>query len=99
MSKSSSKFLALALLSTTLAVAPVISAFAAGSEEPKPPATDSKKAKKSNKSSSIDSPKFLAGYHSAYATIYDRHDYAAAIEQLQATVGGTVRATVSVSPA
>ena len=27
---------------------------------------------------------FAKGYHAAYATIYDRHDYAAAIEQLKA---------------
>jgi tetratricopeptide (TPR) repeat protein len=94
MSKSSSKFLALALLSATLAAAPVISAFAAGSEEPKPPATDSKKAKKSNKSSSIDSPKFLAGYHTAYTTIYDRHDYTSAIDQLKA-LGQDDRADVA----
>ena len=40
--------------------------------------------KKNGKSSSIDDPKFLAGYRTAYATIYDRHDYAAAIDQLKA---------------
>ena len=75
MSKSASKILALALLSATLVAAPVISAYAAGGDEPKPPATDSsQKAKKGKKSSSIDSPKFLAGYHTAYTTIYDRLD-------------------------
>ena len=85
MSKSASKILALALLSATLVAAPVISAYAAGGDEPKPPATDSsQKTKKGKKSSSIDSPKFLAGYHTAYTTIYDRHDYAGAIEQLKA---------------
>jgi tetratricopeptide (TPR) repeat protein len=95
MSKSASKILALALLSATLVAAPVISAYAAGGDEPKPPATDStKKEKKSKKSSSIDSPKFLAGYHTAYATIYDRHDYAGAIEQLKA-LGQDDRADVA----
>jgi len=86
MSKSSSKFLALALLSASLVAAPVISAYAAGSEEPKPPATgtSNKGGKKGKKSSSIDSPKFLAGYHTAYTTIYDRHDYTSAIDQLKA---------------
>jgi tetratricopeptide (TPR) repeat protein len=95
MNKSSSKFLALALLSASLVAAPVISAYAAGSEEPKPPATNSsKKVKKSNKSSSIDSPKFLAGYHTAYTTIYDRHDYTSAIDQLKA-LGQDDRADVA----
>src|ERR1700761_6132183 len=85
MNKSSSKFLALSLLSAVLVAAPVISAYAAGGDEPKPPATDSSKSKKKgNKSSSIDNPKFLAGYHTAYSTIYDRHDYSSAIEQLKA---------------
>jgi tetratricopeptide (TPR) repeat protein len=94
--KSASKFLALALLSVTLVAAPVISANAASDDQnPKPPPSDtSKKGKKSNKSSSIDSPKFLAGYHSAYATIYDRHDYGSAIEQLKA-LGQDSRADVA----
>ena len=48
------------------------------------------KAKKTNKQpgmdkqSSIDDPAFVQGYRAAYATIYDRNDYAAAIEQLKA---------------
>src|SRR5689334_14584992 len=95
MRKSASKILALTLLSATLVSAPVISAYAAGGDEPKPPATDSsQKAKKGKKSSSIDSPKFLAGYHTAYTTIYDRHDYAGAIEQLKA-LGEDDRADVA----
>jgi len=97
MRKSSSKFLALSLLSAVLVAAPVISAYAAGGDEPKPPATDSsatKGKKKSNKSSSIDSPKFLAGYHAAYSTIYDRHDYSDAIDQLKA-LGEDDRADVA----
>jgi tetratricopeptide (TPR) repeat protein len=97
MRKSSSKFLALSLLSAVLVAAPVISAYAAGGDEPKPPATNSsatKGKKKSNKSSSIDSPKFLAGYHTAYSTIYDHHDYADAIDQLKA-LGQDDRADVA----
>jgi tetratricopeptide (TPR) repeat protein len=42
------------------------------------------KVKKTNKQSSIDDPAFGQGYRAAYATIYDRNDYAAAIEQLKA---------------
>jgi len=85
MRKPSSKLLALAFLSATLVAAPVIKAYAAGGDDPKPPATDSstKQKKKGGKSSSIDSPKFLAGYHTSYAAIYHRHDYAYAIEQLK----------------
>jgi tetratricopeptide (TPR) repeat protein len=94
--KSSSKFLALSLLSAVLVAAPVIKAYAAGGDEPKPPATDTstKGKKKANKSSSIDSPKFLAGYHAAYSTIYDHHDYADAIDQLKA-LGQDDRADVA----
>jgi tetratricopeptide (TPR) repeat protein len=97
MRKSLSKFLALSLLSAVLVAAPVISAYAAGGDEPKPPPSDSsstKGKKKSNKSSSIDSPKFIAGYHTAYSTIYDRHDYADAIDQLKA-LGQDDRADVA----
>ncbi|MGY4311869.1 tetratricopeptide repeat protein [Bradyrhizobium sp. JR3.5] len=76
---------------------PVISAYAAGGDNPSPPASDSgskgKKAKK-DKSSAIDDQKFLAGYHAAYATIYDKHDYSAAIEQLKA-LGQDDRADVA----
>ncbi len=96
MRKSSSKFLALMLLSATLVAAPVISYAASDDQNPKPPPSDTstKKGKKSNKSSSIDSPKFLAGYHNAYSTIYDRHDYASAIDQLKA-LGEDNRADVA----
>ena len=91
------KFLGLAVLSMTLAAGPVISAYAAGGDNPSPPASDSgskgKKAKK-DKSSAIDDQKFLAGYHAAYATIYDKHNYTAAIEQLKA-LGQDDRADVA----
>jgi len=83
MSKFSIRVLALAI-STALIAAPIVSAYASGSDEPSPPATSTKGKKKSNKSSSIENPRFLAGYHSAYTTIYDRHDYAVAIDQLKA---------------
>jgi len=83
-----------------IAAPPVIPAFAAGggggggepppSSSP-PPDTRSnatksthKAKKKPNKQSSIDDRAFAQGYRAAYATIYDRNDYAAAIEQLKA---------------
>ncbi len=46
--------------------------------------TDHKTKKKADKQSSLDDPAFVQGYRAAYATIYDRHDYAAAVEQLKA---------------
>jgi tetratricopeptide (TPR) repeat protein len=56
---------------------------------PQPPVDTKAKAtstnkKKSSKQSSFDDPAFATGYRSAYATIYDRNDYAAAIDQLKA---------------
>jgi tetratricopeptide (TPR) repeat protein len=67
-----------------LAAGPVLtSAYAAGSDEPSPPKSDSSSKKGKKKSSSVSDPKFLAAYRTAYTTIYDRHDYADAIDQLK----------------
>ena len=92
------RFAAMATFSMALVAAPSFTpAFAAGGggggvggvgESPPSAsgtkATHSLKAKKASKHSSIDDPAFAQGYRAAYSTIYDRHDYAAAIEQLQA---------------
>jgi Tetratricopeptide repeat len=52
---------------------------------PKRPGTKTtQKTKKTGKQSGIVDPAFAQGYREAYATIYDRNDYAAAIEQLKA---------------
>ncbi|HEY0220318.1 MAG TPA: tetratricopeptide repeat protein [Afipia sp.] len=66
-------------------------AYAAGSDTPSPPKdtkSDSKAppkdSKKNDTRSSVDDPQFLTDYRAAYTTIYDRHDYAAAIVQLKA---------------
>jgi len=40
--------------------------------------------KKPDKQSLFDDPAFAKGYRAAYSTIYDRNDYAAAIDQLKA---------------
>lgn len=75
-------------LSAFISVPVLERAFAAGSDTPSPPASDSKSDSKSKpkreKKSSVDDPAFLAGYRAAYATIYEQHDYAAAIPQLRA---------------
>lgn len=80
----------LAAVVAAFAAAPTLnSALAAGSDEPSPPASSSKskdtrKPKKSGKHSSVDDPKFLQDYRAAYATIYERHAYADAIDRLKA---------------
>ena len=86
MTKTAIRFLTLAMYATAIVAMPVDnSAKAAGGDTPSPPADSSKdKKKKNDKSSSIDDPKFLEGYRTAYTTIYDRHDYTSAIAQLKA---------------
>src|SRR5579883_1321328 len=86
MRKSAARLLTLAALSMALATAPVITkVYAASDENPSPPAS-SKKDKK--KGSSLEDTRhyaqFQQGYRTAYTTIYDRHDYASAIDQLKA---------------
>ena len=86
MSKFAIRLLTLTMYAMALVAVPLATAYAAGSDNPAPPASstksDAKKAKK--RSSSIDDSKFLEGYRAAYATIYDRNDYATAIGQLKA---------------
>jgi tetratricopeptide (TPR) repeat protein len=97
MSKLTIRLLTLAVYAMALIAVPLLpSAHAAGSDNPSPPASGSTKdgKKKGDKSSSADDPKFLAGYHVAYATIYDHHDYATAIDQLKA-LGHDDRADVA----
>jgi tetratricopeptide (TPR) repeat protein len=83
MKKVSIKAVALAFAAVLIA-APVVSAYAAGGDTPTSAPDATKGKKKHNKNSSIDDPKFLAAYRTAYATIYDRHDYPSAIAQLEA---------------
>ena len=70
MNSFSIRVLALAMISTALVAAPVVSAYAAGGDNPSPPASGTKDKKKDNKGSSIDDPKFLKGYRTAYTTIF-----------------------------
>jgi tetratricopeptide (TPR) repeat protein len=95
MSKLAIRFLTAMYAMALIAVPLATTAHAAGSDNPSPPASDTKKEKKKHdKSSSIDDPRFLERYRAAYATIYDRNDYAAAIEQLKA-LGQDDRADVA----
>ena len=79
---------------------PSVPAFAAGgggdppslvtpppenTKQTKAPGTrTTQKAKKKDKQSSLGDPAFVEGYRAAYATIYDRNEYADAIVQLKA---------------
>jgi tetratricopeptide (TPR) repeat protein len=69
------------MLSMAVVAAPV-HAWAAPDNDPPP--SDTKKKKKSSENSSRSYAAFADAYRVAYATIYDRHDYASAIEQLKA---------------
>ena len=87
MSKFAVRLLTLAIFALALVTAPVVTtAYANPDESPPPPSSD--KGKKKKKSSEvkpgIEDTAFATAYRAAYATIYDRGDYAAAIEQLKA---------------
>jgi tetratricopeptide (TPR) repeat protein len=84
MSKFAIRILTLAMFAMALVAAPRLTpAYANGDDNPAPPASDSRKEKK-DKKSGINDPRFAAGYRTAYATIYESHDYPSAIEQLKA---------------
>jgi tetratricopeptide (TPR) repeat protein len=74
------RLLTLAMFAAALTV-PVFSAHAGG-DPPPPPESNTSKGKRP-RSSGIEDPRNLAGYRTAYAAIYDRSDYAAAIDQLK----------------
>ncbi len=97
MNTSTIKRIPLVLLVSAFFAGPALDmALAAGSDTPSPPASsgDKSKDKKSDKKSSLDDPAFLKGYRTAYATIYENNDYAAAIPQLEA-LGQDDRADVA----
>src|SRR5216684_2717783 len=87
MSKFAIRLLTLAMFSMAVLAAPFATrAYAApDTDAPPPPATKSKAKKKTSENQPrIEDAAFSRGYRAAYATIYDRNDYAAAIEQLKA---------------
>jgi tetratricopeptide (TPR) repeat protein len=85
------RLLTLAMFAIALIAMPLMTpAEAAGDDNPAPPA----KKEKKDKSSSVNDGKFIAGYRTAYATIYDRNDFASAIAQLKA-LGHDDRADVA----
>ena len=86
MKKLTTRLLTLAILSLALATAPVVTAVYANpdSDAPAPPPKGKKKKGSEVIRPSSEQTAFADGYRAAYTTIYDRHDYAAAIEQLKA---------------
>ena len=88
MRKSAVRLLALAVLSFALVGAPVVTTVYANPDSdvsaPAPSKGKGKKKKSSEASQTKDYAAFAGGYRTAYATVYDRHDYAAAIDQLKA---------------
>ena len=90
MSKFAIRLLTLAIFVVALVTAPAITkVYAAPDNDPAPPPPSSGAKSKPKKKTSevrpgIEDAAFVKGYHAAYATIYDRNDYAAAIDQLKA---------------
>jgi tetratricopeptide (TPR) repeat protein len=81
------RLLTLAMLSMALVASPVITqVYAAPDTDPAPTPPPAKKGKKKTSEATprIQDAAFTNGYHKAFATIYDRNDYAAGIEQLKA---------------
>ena len=78
------RLLTLAMFSVALLVAVPV-AYAAPDSDPPPPSSDKSKKKRSSEvKPGIEDAAFASGYRAAYATIYDRNDYASAIAQLKA---------------
>src|SRR4030088_409884 len=88
MNKFAIRLLMLAMFSVALVATPVITTVYAAPDNDAPPPPSSSKAKAKKKTSevkpSVEDAAFAKGYRAAYATIYDRNDYAAAIGQLKA---------------
>jgi tetratricopeptide (TPR) repeat protein len=84
MNKFAIRLLTLAMLSLTLVAAPVVTVVYANPDNDPPPPDKGKKKKSSEAQPGSQQTAFADGYRAAYAMIYDRHDYASAIEQLKA---------------
>ena len=85
MRKSAIRLLALGTLSLAFVSAPVItSVYAASDDTPSAPSPPKKGKKRSGDAGSgKEYARFADGYRAAYTTIYDRHDYMGAIDQLK----------------
>jgi tetratricopeptide (TPR) repeat protein len=78
------KLLTLGLFSVALAAGPVVTSVYAAPDSDPPPSDSGKKKKKSEViRPGSEETAFAAGYRAAYAAIYDRGEYASAIDQLK----------------
>ena len=84
MSKIAIRLLMLAMFSVALVASPVITTVYAAPDNDAPPPEKGKKKKTSEVRPGSEDAAFKSGYRAAYAAIYDRGDYAAAIGQLKA---------------
>jgi tetratricopeptide (TPR) repeat protein len=84
MSKIAIRLLMLAMFSVALVAAPVITTVYAAPDNDPPPPEKGKKKKTSEVRPGSEDATFKNGYRAAYAAIYDRGEYAAAIGQLKA---------------
>jgi tetratricopeptide (TPR) repeat protein len=86
MRKSAIRLLALATFSLAFVSGPVVTSLYAAPDNDAPAPSPTKKGKKKSgdAGSGKEYAKFADGYRAAYTTIYDRHDYAGAIDQLKA---------------
>ena len=67
-----------------LAVTPAVQQALRGGDPPASGSAPRVEEKEGRKTSYMETPAFTKGYRAAYTTIYDRNDYAAAINQLKA---------------
>ena len=85
MSKYAIRLLTLAMFSMALLAAPLVTKVnAAPDNSPPPPSSSKAKKKTSELNPGVEDAAFASGYRAAYAAIYDRNDYASAIDQLKA---------------
>jgi len=85
MSKFAIRLLMLTMFSMALVAAPVITTVYAAPDSDAPPPSSSKKKKKGSEATpTIKDAAFAKSYREAYVTIYERNDYASAIQQLKA---------------
>jgi tetratricopeptide (TPR) repeat protein len=83
--KKYAKLLTLGLFSIALATGPVVTSVYANPDSSPPPSDSGKKKKKSEVvRPGSEETAFAADYRAAYAAIYERGEYASAIEQLKA---------------
>src|SRR5262245_5684473 len=81
--KKFTRLLTLGIFSVVLAAAPAM-VYAAPDNDPPPASTPKKGKKKSELRPHSQYAAFASGYRAAYAAIYDRGEYASAIDQLKA---------------